>query len=115
MTDLRKGRPIRHDPDAESSSKDLPGFLSRPPGRPVYHGFPILDDVEVDGFRLGVITDFEAEPCSDGDGFVVAPDDSRAGLVWNIGADLSFSAILPFSSERWGVWGVTFPYPMSSR
>jgi hypothetical protein len=47
----------------------------------VLHSFPILDDVEVDGFTFGVITDFEAEPASDGDAFVVAPGGSRAGLV----------------------------------
>jgi hypothetical protein len=52
--------------------------LARPPEAPVYHGFPILDDVEVDGFKFGMITDFEAEPASDGDAFAVAPDGKRA-------------------------------------
>lgn len=81
-----EGRPLPLDPEAASANRDLSGFLARPEGAPVYHGFPILEDVEVDGFRLGMITDWEAEPADSGDAFVVAPDDSRAGLVWEIGA-----------------------------
>jgi len=45
---------------------------------------PILDDVEVDGFRLGMITDWETQPDVCGDAFVVAPDGSQAGLVWEV-------------------------------
>jgi hypothetical protein len=55
--------------------------LHRPPGRcAVYYGFVVLDDVDVDGFTLGKITDWEAEPCETGDAFVIAPDGSRAGF-----------------------------------
>ena len=110
-----KGRPLRLDPDAASASEDLPAFLARPTASPVYHGFPILNDVEIDGFRLGVITDFEAEPCDYGDAFVVAPDNSGAGLVWDLGEALSFSEVLPPEPDRWGVWGVTFANPMRTR
>jgi hypothetical protein len=28
----------------------------------VYHGFVVLEDVSVEGFTFGAITDFEAEP-----------------------------------------------------
>jgi hypothetical protein len=50
----------------------------------VYHGFPVLPDVEVDGFRLGMISDWEAQPATEGDAFLIAPDGSRAGLVWEV-------------------------------
>ena len=70
--DQDDGRPLRLDPEATSANPNLPGFLARPEDAPVYHGFPILEDVEVDGFRLGMITDWEAEPADGGDAFVVA-------------------------------------------
>ena len=108
------GRPLAVDRTAESTSEDLPGFLAKPKGAPVYHGFPILSDVAVDGFTLGVITDFEAERCSEGDAFVVAPDNSRAGLVWEVSDKQTFAEVGPMTEQRWGVWEVSFPFEMSS-
>jgi hypothetical protein len=113
--DQDDGRPLRVDPEATSSNPNLPGFLARPEGAPVYHGFPILEDVEVDGFRLGMITDWEAEPADGGDAFVVAPDDSRAGLVWEIGPAAKVEQVLEPKANRWGVWQLTFLHPMTSR
>jgi hypothetical protein len=40
----------------------LPAFLARPVGVPVYHGFPVIDGVEEDVFRLGMVTDFLSDP-----------------------------------------------------
>ncbi len=111
-----RGRPLRLDPNAEIARPDVPAFLARPPGSSVYHGFPVLDDVEVEGFRFGMISDFEAKPgMGAGDAFVVAPDGSRAGLVWEV-SDVSYvEAVCPIERDRWGVWAVAFPYPMRSR
>ena len=109
------GRPLAIDPQAESARKDTPGFLARPAGTPVYYGFRTLDDVVVDGFTFGAITDFEAEHCEEGDAFVIAPDDSRAGLVWRVSGDSECQAVCPASEDRWGVWAVAFPFEMSSR
>ncbi len=109
------GRPLALDSEAESAQKDTPGFLARPAGAPVYHGFRTLDDVVVDGFTFGAITDFEAEPCKEGDAFVIAPDGNRAGLVWRVSDDSEFEAVCPASEDRWGVWAVGFPFEMSSR
>lgn len=115
--DEERGLPLRIDADAESAEADKRAFLARPPGAPVYHGFPILDEVEVDGFRLGMITDWEAEPSEWGDAFLVAPDDSRCGLIWEITTEpyVSAEARVPADETRWGVWNVGFPYPMDSR
>src|SRR6266478_6590839 len=78
------GRQIAFDPSAESTSPTEPGFIARPKGAPVYHGFQILSDVVVQGFTLGKITDFESEQSNEGDCFVIAPDNSRCGLVWEV-------------------------------
>ncbi len=109
------GRPVAIDPNAVSASPTKPAFLARPEGAPVYHGFQILSDVVVEGFTLGKITDFEAEITTTGDAFVVAPDDSRAGLVWEVSAKVYFDEVMGLAPNRWGVWAVSFPYPMTSR
>ncbi len=110
-----RGRPIALDPNATSTSRTDPPFVAPPPGSPVYYGFQILHDVVVDGFTLGKITDFEAEPCAYGDAFVIAPDGSRAGLVWEIHERRYFEQILAATLDRWGVWGVSFQHPMRNR
>ena len=109
------GRPLAIDPTATSSSPIEPGFIAPPEGAPVYYGFPVLQDVTIDGFTLGKITDFEAESCTEGDSFVVAPDDSRAGLVWEVSKNNNFREVREFEPGRWGVWEVSFPHPMNSR
>jgi len=109
------GRPLAIDEEALSTSPAIPGFLAKPSGAPVYHGFRILSDVVVDGFTLGTITDFEVEPCDEGDAFVVAPDNNRAGLAWEVGTGKTFAEICPMEETRWGVWALSFPFPMSSR
>jgi hypothetical protein len=53
-----KGRQVEIDGKAGSADPSLPAFIARPDGAPVYHGFQILDEVEVDGFRLGMISGF---------------------------------------------------------
>ena len=72
------------DPLAESASQTESAFIAMPADAPVYHGFQILSDVVVEGFTFGKISDFEGESCTEGDAFVVAPDNSRAGLVWEV-------------------------------
>jgi hypothetical protein len=110
-----RGRPLAIDPTATSSSPTEPAFIARPKGAPVYHGFPVLHDVTIEGFTLGKITDFEAEFCAEGDSFVIAPDNSRAGLVWEVSDMKYFREVLAFGVDRWGVWGVSFPHPMTTR
>jgi hypothetical protein len=110
---VRKRRPIRVDPGATSTSGDAPAFIARPAGSPVYYGFPIIESSEVEGFRFGMITDYVADADTCGDAFVVAPDDSRAGLVWESEVTVPyFSEVLPPTQDRWGVWGVGTGLPM---
>jgi len=112
---LLKGRPLAIDPKSTSASPTDPAFVARPIGAPVYHGFVVLEDVNVEGFTLGAITDFEAEPCDTGDAFVIAPDGSRSGLVWEVSTNPCFQQLCQFDQDRWGVWAVSFPYPMTDR
>jgi len=109
------GQPLAMDRNAASASRTEPGFIARPAGAPVYHGFVVLKSVVVDGFTFGKITDFEAQPSDYGDAFVIAPDNSRAGLVWEVTDKSYFQEISPLEPDRWGVWGVSFPYAMESR
>jgi hypothetical protein len=113
----RRGLPLALNQNAESADPSLPAFLARPSNTPVYHGFSVLEDVSVDEFTFGMITDFEAEPSDYGDAFVIAPDGSRAGLIWEID-DQPFVTPspppLPPTDTRWGVFNVGFPVPMRS-
>jgi hypothetical protein len=108
------GHPTAFDPSAKSRSQTEPAFVARPEDAPVYDSFQTLSDVVVDGFTFGKISDFEAELCSEGDAFVVAPDNSRAGLVWEVCEENYFREIVPFEPGRWGVWGVSFPFAMQN-
>jgi hypothetical protein len=127
-----EGRRVHVDADAESADPDVPAFIARPPGEPVYYGFPLLD-VEVGGFRLGAIAGFALDELNDpdedgtsGDAFVVGPDGRRAGLAWDVSDDPCFlrigegfvgrlSQIVPGRRrrrERVGVFAVGLPRPM---
>ena len=79
----------------------------------MYYGFTVLEGVEADGFRLGTIS--ALGPDDYGDAFVIAPDGSRAGLVWEIGESHEVSEVSGFEPGRWGVWAVEFARPMSSK
>ena len=110
-----KGKPVAIDPNAISASAREPAFVAPPKGAPVYHGFVVLDDVSVEGFTFGAITDFESEPCDAGDAFLVAPDGSRAGLVWEVSPIGYIEEVRSFERDRWGVWAISFPFPMVNR
>ncbi len=85
----------------------MAAFLRPPSGAPPYYGFPTLEDSQIHGFTYGKISDFEAEAIalghavSDGDGFVVAPDGSRAGLIWEVTETPYLIESLPPDARRW--------------
>ena len=110
-----RGKRLLTDDAALSASRDLPAFLARPENAPVYHGFPILEESLTDGWRLGAISAFDDDPdgCEFGDAYVVAPDGSRAGLVWTVGV-FQTHEVYPPSADRWGVYGIAFPRPVRS-
>jgi hypothetical protein len=110
---MSDGRQISYDPDAGSSDPNLPGFLARPAGAPVYHGFTVVPESMTDGWVYGAITAYDCEePQTEGDGFVIAPDGSRAGIAWATDTP-EFYEILPPDDNRWGVYGVCFARPVS--
>ena len=80
----------------------------------MYHGLVVLNEVTADGFTLGKITDFEAEPCEEGDAFVrTVWKQSRVGL--GNPRPAYFREVTPVETSRWGVSGVGFRLPMNSR
>src|SRR5688500_4907898 len=103
-------RRLTTNPNAASSAPEEPAFVGRPPGSPVYHGFLIVPETCTDGWCLGTITEFE-DPvgCDGGDAFVIAPDGTRADLIWEVGT-ASLQEILPPDSQRWGVYAISFPH-----
>lgn len=108
----RESKPMLFTPEAASTDSNRPPFLSKPPGAPAYHCFPLVPETSVDGWCFGAITDFEdPNGCDWGDGFVQAPDGSRAGLVWEVGEG-EMSEVMPPDSSRWGVYAVWFPRPI---
>ena len=103
------GKPLRLDPNAQSTNPTDPPFVARPSGAPVYYGFPLIEETNTDGWVYGAITDFEGPEAHDyGDGYVQAPDGRRAGLVWEVRQG-DFAEILPPDENRWGVYAVWFP------
>jgi hypothetical protein len=111
---IRKGQPVRLDDAAVSSDPDLPAFIAKPPDAPVYHGFPLLKNSECEGFIFGTITEPNGtQPAEWGDAFVVAPNGSRAGIVWQIGHGEPNVVCEP-SEGRWGVYGFYFNGPIAT-
>lgn len=72
----------------------------------------MLEGVEAEGFRLGTIS--ALGPADFGDAFIIAPDGSRAGLVWELGDSEDVHEAYPPSAGRWGVWNVELPHRMTS-
>lgn len=100
------------DNTAITTDPGLPAFLARPESEPVYHGFPIIPETMSDGWYFGAITEYEnPEGCDSGDAFVVAPDGSRAGLVWDVGNG-ELTEICPPDETRWGVYQIWFSKPI---
>jgi hypothetical protein len=114
---LAKGMLI--DTNAITADPTKPAFMAPPLGSKVYHGFPIVEGIAIDGFRLGTVTDFNQSDspagCTIGDAFVEAPDGTRAGLTWEVGDDRVFSTIEKPGTNRWGVYYFTVPYPVKSK
>lgn len=96
------------DHEAESADPGRPAFMAPPPGAPPYHGFRVLDGVIVDGFHWGAITSLGEPAPASLDGFVVAPDGSRAGAEWRKSSEPYVLMLAEPTAERWGVWRLGF-------
>ena len=103
------------DNEATSAELGLPAFLAPPAGAPAYYGFLLVEETRADGWCFGTISDFlepdAADGCHFGDGFLEAPNGSRAGIVWATDV-VGVEEILPPESNHWGVWSVGFERPV---
>jgi hypothetical protein len=111
-----QGKLLRLDPDAASTDPSLPAFLARLVDAQVNHGFPLMEDSRADdGWSFGMISDPDCpEGRNWGDAFVVAPDNSRAGLVWHVGPPELEVSVEPDVS-RWGVYAIGITREVHSR
>jgi hypothetical protein len=102
----------------DKSRKKEPFFL-REEGEIVYTGFPLISETETEGFIYGAITDFlepdTEEGCIAGDGYIQAPDGSRAGLVWQVSDKIEVKILEKPNLSRWGVYSVNFPKPIKTK
>jgi hypothetical protein len=87
----------------------LSGPITDPDTETAYASFPVIEGACCAGFRLGLITESYGTSASWGDAFVVAPDGSRAGLVWEVAEVPYFTRVSPATDNRWGVFGVGVP------
>lgn len=87
-------------------------------GQLCYSDFELMKETETDGFIYGEITDhfyFEnGDACISGDGFVQAPDGSRAGIIWRLEKVPSISICIEPEEDRWGVYEVGFIKPIKT-
>ena len=85
-----------------------------------YDGFNLVPETDIDGWCYGAITVYGEScytcppgGCVSGDGFVEAPDGSRAGIVWSVGEFEPLRLSEPDDS-RWGVFEVAFDRPVQT-
>ena len=78
-----------------------------------YSGFPLIEETRTDGWCYGSISEF-ADPagCSEGDGYVEAPDGSRAGLDWVVRRGVRVRRVFPPDKRQWGIYEASFPKPV---
>ena len=111
---MRDGQVAREDPSAVSAQPGMPAFLAPPAGAPAYYGFPLLPNSEKDGFVFGAITRPRTGTSAVwGDAYVVAPDGSRAGIVWVTEGPVT-EVVFPPEAGRWGVYQFRFERPVES-
>ena len=85
-----------------------------------YSGFELEPETEKDGWAFGSVFVYGTDQCScppggciSGDGFVQAPDGSRAGVIWEVGSGKPKVVADP-NDETWGVYAVYFPKPVNT-
>lgn len=109
---------LKIDELAESRNIYKQASILKPGSSPVYHGFPLVPETETEGFIFGAISDFldfdSEDGCTYGDGYIQAPDGSRAGLIWKLSEQVFILETLPPEAGRWGVYHVGFEKPIKS-
>ena len=84
-------------------------LLTDPYELSIFHGYPVITATECEGWYFGAISDLvEFKNFDSGDGYVIAPDGSRAELLWQIGKG-DITQVLPPDEQRWGAYAVWFP------
>lgn len=59
-----------------------------------------------------MVSDFGDEEAHYGDGYVLAPDGSRCGLLWECCGEQAINLVLEPEPDRWGVYFVSLPHSL---
>ncbi|TDL76205.1 3-deoxy-8-phosphooctulonate synthase [Peribacillus frigoritolerans] len=91
--------------------------IKRKIGYQVYHRYSLCFETETDGFIYGEITDpFDfVEGCTFDDGFVQAPNGSRASVIWEVSEKPYLYTCIELEDDGWGVYNVGVVKPIKTR
>lgn len=110
-------KPLLLDPKAVSTDPEKAPFVAPPPGSKPYYAFPVIEATCKAGWCYGAITDFlspdDPRGCTIGDGFVQAPDGTRAGVLWELGESPTYNVISEADGQRWGVYHFIVAEPVT--
>lgn len=79
----------------------------------IYGGFPLIEETRTDGWCYGTMMELgDPAGCAEGDGFVEAPDGTRAGLDWVVRKQVRIRRVFPPDRREWGIYEASFPEPV---
>ncbi|HSW97300.1 MAG TPA: hypothetical protein VLF89_05735 [Candidatus Saccharimonadales bacterium] len=112
---IHKG--LLQDLNAPKTKQGIPFFI-RDKNEKAYAGFPLIHETETNGFIYGAISNFlefdTDKGCQYGDGFIEAPDGTRAGLVWGVSGNTNVQLMSGADEKRWGIYAIDFPKQMKT-
>jgi hypothetical protein len=83
--------------------------------KPIGSGFRPIRETLTEGWQFGSYTRYASpDGCSDGDGFVIAPDGQRAELDWYVGTG-KLKRTSKSDQRIWGCFEIGFPHPVKNK
>jgi hypothetical protein len=93
----------------------LSDFQAQAISKPTASGFRPIPESLTDGWQFGSYTRYACpDGCSDGDGFVLAPDGQRAEIDWYVGSG-KLKRTANSDNRIWGCFEIGFPHPVKSK
>lgn len=80
----------------------------------LYRGLMTYTVLELEEIWLGLMVPIDGKIRTSGDAFLVAADGYPCGIVWYTSKKMCVEQLCDFSQDRWGVWQVAIPDPISN-